>query len=151
MPNLDLNAFLQSALGTEWRFSGPYQLSVLEQQSKTCPNQTYCFNLVKLRQWSILSMFQDCKWLLRQSFGQYNCKVIINDHPQRGYKIGRQQNKALVKWLCEETRVVKVGVLNPSPVYRMYIFTLVCCNVCFKTTRNKQKEAGNGPFKKCYK
>ena len=48
---------------------------------------------------------------------------------------------ALVKWLWEETHIMKVVGSNPSTMYRIDIFTYICCKYCnvyLQKTENKQ-------------
>ena len=63
---------------------------------------------------------------------------------------------SLVYWLWVTPHVPEVVGLNPSAIYWMDIFSLMCyknCIVCLKRPKIK-KEAGVGPFKKpreCFK
>ena len=45
----------------------------------------------------------------------------------------------LVLWLWEETHVPKVVGLNPSTVYRVDIFTFICCKSCNDVCLKRRK------------
>ena len=64
--------------------------------------------------------------------------ILEGNSPQ-----SQQTARALVQWLCDETRKLKVVRSNPSTVYWMGIFALICCqnfiDVCLKMTKNKRK------------
>ena len=45
----------------------------------------------------------------------------------------------------------RVQIPAPNTGWTWHFYTLICCTnciVCFKKTKNKRKEAGNGPYKK---
>ena len=54
---------------------------------------------------------------------------------------------ALVLWLLDETQNMKVVGLNPSAIYWMDIFHIICCKIAmFVSNRPKinEKEVGDG-------
>ena len=51
----------------------------------------------------------------------------------------------LVLWLWEETHVPKVVGLNPSTVYRVDIFTFICCKSCNDVCLKRQKKTKKRP------
>ena len=64
-------------------------------------------------------------------------------------------SRGLESWssgfVWEEAHVLKVVGSNPSTLYWMDIFSLICCKnciqVCLKRPTINEKEAGDGPFK----
>ena len=79
-----------------------------------------------------------------------SCRIILSlalHHFQFDGKTSVGVAGALVYWLWEETRVLKVVGSNPSTIFLMDIFTHISCkncNVCLKA-QNKLKRGRGWP------